>query len=427
MNNAIYTTSQTLSCLKCGKPFASWLQGNTYHAVCPHCSTIFEGYSGTREITNKVFVNRGKPVLDIPFGTIGTIHGVKYLVTGYVVKKEKGTNYTWDEYTLFNPEHGYAWLSVYNGHWMLLKNIDELPLLLKMEDRVLSYKNEVYRLFSKYVSVTQRAAGEFPFLLDISEPNVAEYINPPYILTSERTDYDIVWFHGEYIPSEEIKEGFHLENITVQSGRGVIQPYLAGFRPRALNNILVVLGLLLLIFQLLFYNTAKEETVYNQTFSIADSLIRKEVYTEPFELKYGTKNVEIILSTTVDNAWLYTGVTLVNEKTGDLYDIDIEAEFYHGYSGGESWTEGANWSSKVISSVPEGRYYLIIFPDKYAYYEGDYQITVKRDVPVNSNFFICVAILAIFPAIYYHGKKQFEINRWSQSNYTPPQYEEQDE
>jgi len=33
---------------------------------------------------------------------------------------------------------------------------------------------------------------------------------------------------------------------------------------------------------------------------------------------------------------MYAGVTLVNDKTGESYEVDIEAEYYHGVQDGES-------------------------------------------------------------------------------------------
>jgi hypothetical protein len=164
---------------------------------------------------------------------------------------------------------------------------------------------------------------------------------------------------------------------------------------------------------------AKEEIVFEQTFNITDSLNKKEIYSKPFNLKYGTKNAEIKISTNIDNNWMYSAITLVNEKTGDLYDVDLEAEYYHGYEGGESWSEGSNWVSKVVSQIPEGTYYMIVYPDKPLNMASVYlTVSVIRDVYIFSNGLICIVLLGLFPAFYFYRKDSFEKKRWYNSNYS---------
>jgi hypothetical protein len=116
---------------------------------------------------------------------------------------------------------------------------------------------------------------------------------------------------------------------------------------------------------------------------------------------------------------------LVNEATGIVYDFDLEAEFYSGTEGGESWSEGKGWASKVISQVPEGKYYLILIPKKPDNISSmSLNVSVKRDVDVLSNFLIIVLIIAIFPIYFYVRRNSFEKNRWYNSNFSPYDYDE---
>jgi hypothetical protein len=117
---------------------------------------------------------------------------------------------------------------------------------------------------------------------------------------------------------------------------------------------------------------------------------------------------------------MYTAITLVNETTGDIYDLDLEAEYYHGYDSDGPWSEGASWVSKVVSQVPEGKYFMSIFPQKPDNMQSVHlSISVKRDVFIFSNGIIVFILLALFPIYYYYRQSNFEKDRWYNSDYSP--------
>jgi len=356
--------------------------------------------------------------IDLPLGTSGTIKGIRYLVTGYMRKNENGTNYHWDEYTLFNPVHGAAYLSQYDGHWMFLKELTGLPAT---EEKVARFEGIQYDLYSRYRSKLKTASGEFIYQLSSAESAyVEEYINPPEMLSKERTADNITWYKGEYIQPEDIKSGFEVLTVPARKGVGMIQPFMAKFNSDVFRQLVIFLIVFWGLSQLYFLQSAAEEIVFQQDFNISDSLNKKEIFSKSFDLKHGLSNAEVKLSTNVSNNWMYCAVTLVNEKTGDLYNVDLEAEYYFGYEGGENWSEGSNWVSKVVSSVPEGRYYLIIYSEKPTSMKNAYiTVSVTRDVYIFSNGLIVLILLLAYPVFYFYRKNAFEKKRWYNSNYSP--------
>lgn len=419
MNKETPIKKEQLSCYKCSKPIIYYLGANAYTVVCPSCGTLYDGYSGTLVRQTKVAKSAGEAP-DIPPGSTGTLKGIKYLVTGFIRKTEKGTRYSWQEYTLFNPVHGYATLSEYNGHWTYLTELDDYPAEETYKKSV-KHHGVIYDIYARYKAVTGKVTGEFPYNINLqSEPKVEEFISPPYIVTSEKTNDEQVWFIGEYLAPEVIKSAFALEKMPERVGIGATQPFMAKFRVEAFKNLLIAITVLFGVLHLFFMSTAKEETVFSNAYYVVDSTNKKEIYTKPFDLKYGTKNVEVSLAANVSNNWIYTGVTLVNEATGDRYDVDLDAEYYFGYEDGESWSEGNSKNSKVVSQVPEGRYYLIIYPDKpVGVTTVRIEVNVVRDVPIFSNVLILILVLGIFPAIYFWRRNSFERKRWYNSNYSP--------
>lgn len=403
-------------CSKCNGEFISYLNSNAYSIICSLCGSISNSYFGTLErSTQEVRLSELPSIL--PIGSKGEIKGIPYIVINHVRKKENGTVYFWDEFTLFNPIYGQAYLSVYDGHWMYLKELNAQP---EIKLRIVIFEGEVYDRFAKYKSKIQAASGEFLYDFDADEvPLVQEFIQPPYLLSKETLSTNITWFKGEYILPDEIKSSFKLDNIPERKGVGMIQPFIGKFQKRTMSTVSFFIFVIWSALQFIFYFSAKEETVFSKQYFINDANNRKEIYTSGFELSGGTSNAEIKINTNIDNNWMYSAITLVNEKTGDIYDLDLEAEYYHGYEDGSSWSEGKSWISKVVSKVPDGSYYLIVYPDKPATMNSvDLTVSVTRNVFMFSNGLIILLLLALFPTYYFFRKNSFEQKRWFNSNYS---------
>lgn len=415
-------SSLDFTCKGCKNPLKVFLPSLSYSLVCPHCGIIYENHEGKIIPTTLKFKNGIKPTL--PIGTTGKLKGKKYIITSAVLKKEKGTNYKWEEYTLFNPVHGYANLAQYNGHWTFLETLNEIPEKIS-GDTSYRHAGTQYDLYSKYKSEIISAEGEFSYKIENTYAQVEEYIAPPYILSIEKTGLDYVWFKGEYIVPDDIRNGFNVAGLPPKHEVGAIEPFFSKIHAPTFKNVCLILAALMTLSQFYFHYSSHDETAFMQTFVVTDSLHNKEIITKSFDLKYGTKNVDVKLSANVDNNWAYAGIALVNEANGDLYDLDLEAFYYHGYESGESWSEGIGWQSKVISQVPEGKYHLIITPQKPATMsETRMTVTLTRDVGVMSNFVIVTILLAIFPIYYFKRKDGFEKDRWYNSSYSPYEYDE---
>ncbi len=404
-------------CLKCNYSIHSYLNSSAYCIICPKCGTLYNFYNGTLDKTEEI-VQLPSQAFDIPLGAIAKIKEKQYQVIACLNKLEYGSKYGWREYTLFNPVCGLAYLSEYDGHWIFLTEIAYVPVVI---GRKLQYENVECFLFSKYKVEVDTGLGEFPFHFSHMEiPRNEEYVNGAVMISKEYTTNNITWFKGEYIEPGIIKSAFELKGVPERKGVGVIQPFLGNFKVESLKSVSFILLIIWALAQIYFDIVAKEELVFSDSFQISDSLNKKEIYSKPFMLNYGSANVEIRIETSIDNNWMYTQITLVNEQTGDLYDLDLEAEYYHGYEDGEVWSEGANWVSKVISQIPEGKYYLIIYPQKPDNVQFvNLGISVKRDVFIFSNGFIVLLLIGLYPIFYFLRLENFEKKRWYTSDYSP--------
>jgi hypothetical protein len=139
-----------------------------------------------------------------------------------------------------------------------------------------------------------------------------------------------------------------------------------------------------------------------------------------FELDGRPSSVSVETVANLENQWMFVGYALVNDETGQTFDFGREVSYYHGYEGGESWTEGSTSDAVTVPRVPPGRYFLRIEP------EGDrgsapvsYRVTVVRDVATSLWFFVALGLLAVPPAVTSLRSLAFERRRWQESDHPP--------
>jgi len=71
-----------------------WLSENAYQVVCPHCTTLYSGFSSTLLLIKNFGDNTDKSN-HIALGSNGVLKDIKYRVIGFITKKENGTKYFW--------------------------------------------------------------------------------------------------------------------------------------------------------------------------------------------------------------------------------------------------------------------------------------------------------------------------------------------
>jgi len=406
----------------------------TKNLVCKSCGTlhvikksiVYDGEFRVDEIHKNKFQNSNST---IPTDTKLTLKGIDFEVVG-VLKKAEGNAYTWQEYYLYNAKVGYRFLTEYQGHWTFLEEIDDIKLVKEQShNNKAVYDHDYYRLFSQYHASIKGANGEFPIdLLKVPKTLVKEYILPPFLITSEKGDSKKHWFKGEYLAVEELDEALQRKIRLPESfDVGVLEPYKPKIRFTELMQISVVAVVILLIIQV-YFSTSElvfEKNFYTETINemrtVSSGYDSSKVYISPsFQLKNGNANVEFTLDANVDNNWLETDIVLVNDKTGDEYNVSMGVEFYSGIEDGESWTEGDHETNSLIEKVPEGFYHLEISPSTtFPNLVSNFTLRVHRGVAVYGGFLLILLLLSIYPAISYYQEKTFEYRRWQSSDYSP--------
>lgn len=119
--------SKRFDCTACGGPLVLRAEGVSESLACPHCGAVLDARDARHQVLARYRAKMASAPR-IPVGARGTLRGETLEVVGVQRRAVKyyGVVYAWDEYLLWNPYLGYRWLAESNGHWTLLKTVQDL-------------------------------------------------------------------------------------------------------------------------------------------------------------------------------------------------------------------------------------------------------------------------------------------------------------
>ncbi|MDG4551342.1 MAG: DUF4178 domain-containing protein [Candidatus Contendobacter sp.] len=416
--------AQAFQCPGCGSSLTIRAKGQTETLACGTCGSIIDITDENFRILS-TFKARIKHEPPIPLGARGQFEDTEFEAIGYLRRgvTVEGMDYEWSETLLFQRERGFRWLVEYNGHWSLAQTLAWPPLVTGYgaHGRA-SHQGRTYRHFQTAKARVSYVLGEFYWRVQVGEfCEIRDYIAPPHQLSLELTDKEAIWSRAEYIEPEAVKAAFSLESpLPARIGVGACQPspYEAQ-QPRFRRLRWLFLGALLLG-QAATIVFSSDQRVHQQTFIFSPDTRDKTLTSEPFALSGRDSNLVIRADTNLDNNWIYLDLTLIERDAGAHYSIGREIGYYQGVDEGERWSEGDASDEAVLSEIPAGIYYLSV--------EGELPpssptvtctLTVFRDVPSWSNFFLALLGLLIVPLILRWRARAFERVRWAESDHGP--------
>lgn len=379
------------------------------------------------------FIKKGKDSrndnqLALPLGGVGTIKSIRYEVIGYAVKRDDHES-EWREYVLYNREEGYAFLNEYEGHWIYSREASRAPVLVGYLDYTqFKYEGQRFELYNKYGSKLIDTAGEFPGrAFGATRTRVWEYISPPLMWVAEQDNRErIDYFLAEHIDRDEVLEAFP-GDLPTPVATGALSPPFG--KPKQILKVTFVAAALLLVVHLVMTATSASRDVFTQEYLLPDTaMVNSPLFVTPqFTLPNRRNNLEFTVQAPVTNNWLEMDIEAVNAKTGEEYGISEGVEYYQGYEDGESWSEGSNTSTEVLSDLPAGTYFLRIQASQSptGLHASHFSVQVKHDVPVHSNFYFLLLLLLLWPVITFVRLWTADRSRWYNSDYSPYTYYEE--
>ena len=180
-------------------------------------------------------------------------------------------------------------------------------------------------------------------------------------------------------------------------------------------------AMLLTILQLYFVAASPNKQVYTGSFTFNSRETAKNLVSPSFELPGGPNNLSIEMKSELQNDWMGADIDLVDDRSGKSLGFEQGVEYYSGTDSDGSWSEGSKESNLVLSSVPGGRYHLVIQPaaDPAVPREKSFTIALRMGVATWCNYFAALLLLGLYPVIVCWRGRSFETRRWSESDLSP--------
>jgi hypothetical protein len=406
---------KALTCAACGASLQVRAPGRSVVVACPACGVVLDADHPDVTVI-AAYEQRTKVVPLLPLGARGRIKGDPYEVIGFLVRETviAGETFRWSEYLLYNPGLGYRWLTEYAGHWTLTKTASGAPTL---SDKTVSYLNATYRHFQSATAKVAYVIGEFPWRVTVGEKTkVEDYVDPPRILSYEKTADETTWSIGEYIDGRRVWEAFARPgHPPATSGVGAAQPSPFAAHTRSVWLLLVSFLSAAVLLHLAFAVLSQQRVVYAGHHEYRRGA-PAAVVTQPFELTGRRSNVVVQIATDLRNSWAHFNLALVNVETGAALDFGREIAYYTGHDADGSWSEGGPNDSVYLPSVASARYYLLVEPESDSRSMA-YSVAVRRDVPRPLYLFLALGLLVVPPLVFWYRRHRFEYRRWSESDH----------
>jgi len=423
-----FPLSETIICPHCEKQNIVYHLSDCDYIVCQSCRayavhTVGNEFQFKRTLNKLEFT----PVLKI--GSAGTIDNDEFKVIAYLEKRERGTQYKWREYILFNYQKGYATLSEFDGHWSIIRGKEFFPDLADLSSNYNSsirYLNSDFHLFNKYTPEVIAAVGEFGEDILDTKIKAVEFVAPPLMIVKEKQGNKSNYYLGEYIETKRLAEAFNVDYSLFPSkiGIGAIQPSKYFDRWNSLFTItgLAIIGILLIHLFIGYLKPEKE--LFYESFQLthhqangSDAI--KSFASPSFEITDDFSNLEFYINSAVSDNWLEASMVLVNEKDNHTWEVSKGFEYYSGVEDGESWSEGDRHAEVMLSNIPKGKYHINIYP-----YSGDPNrdilvVKVTANASMWRNTLLTCLALCLYPAYCWYRMRNFEKKRWDNSNYSP--------
>ena len=415
-----------MGCPKCGGTLELRAPDKTERVTCPYCQSLLDVNEGNLKFLHALKPSPSPIGFALDIGAKGSFpnfaDGLELEVIGAMVRSVTfdGIKYFWNEYLLYNPKIGFKWLVQSDNHWSFVESVNtadvEVTEIISGIKPSAKYQGKSFRIFQDSPAYVEHVNGEFYWRVSVGDSvRAADFVRPPLMLSQELTKDEVTWSLGTYLPKKEVEKAFGIDWLPGASNVAPNQPFQSG---GLIKYGFLLLGALLLVSIFMVPLTGIGTTPLNEEFMLdplSGPTASAVKFSQSFNLK-GNSNVRITGLAPVSNSWTELNVDLINQKNSEVEAVTIPIEYYFGFTGGESWSEGGKSSDATISAVPAGEYKLRI--------EGSWKdwqrpmpirVKVEQNVTRGVNFILAFILLSIVPVLTLIRKFSFESRRWSES------------
>lgn len=348
------STVRPLSCPNCGGIVNVRAQGLTVSVLCEHCGSTLDATRPDLQVIARA--NEALKTPQIPLGTRGTLIGRVWEVVGYMERTDE--EIVWAEYLLFNPYEGYAFLVDDGRRFSLGIMLDRLPQsswgAALLDGKGYSRFGQTYPVHVTFV------VGEFYWRVAVGETvDETDFVRPGTMLSCEVYQTERTWTRLDLLDWGVAETAFGIPARRREYSHPA--PHEPSPYKRQLGEAMII-GIVALFTLMVISTFAGGEQQIGQT--TTDAVLdgpEKTVVIRGLDLPSARSRVVVDADAgAIDNAWVDLDYSLTDEKTQDSVDTYGLAEHYSGSDSDGSWTEGDPRPEVSLSSIPGGKYDLVV-------------------------------------------------------------------
>ncbi len=213
---AAQVKTDAIKCPGCGAPLPV-LSPGTERAACRHCNAISD--VKLQQVVARQAQARERPGIELgrrgvlPVADAKGVYNQEWIVLGYVERSTgaMGTDdwFGWQEYLLYNVQHGYRWLVFDEGNFLLITPLAAADVDASRAPVFVRFRNLHFRKRNQQHARVDFVLGEFYWKVEVGETVWAEdFEHGREIISSERTASEINWSHGVIIPTQVVSQAF---------------------------------------------------------------------------------------------------------------------------------------------------------------------------------------------------------------------------
>ena len=204
-----------IKCTNCAAPLDILGGGRVQTITCAYCHSVLDLNDHYKVLAT--FENVPRSLSPFRLGMRGNIKGVEWTIIGWIhYKTAEFPSEEWDEFFLYSPTHGYAWLVYEKEKLFFSKRIRDFDLLTWKEKKPRStfyHKGHYVRKESSYLTYVEYVEGELSWVAKFGDKfRTWDYDGVRYqSINIEKTNEELEVYYTQKLNKRDIYTAFSLE------------------------------------------------------------------------------------------------------------------------------------------------------------------------------------------------------------------------
>lgn len=421
----------SINCTSCGAGLDILGGGRVTTHICTYCGSALDAQHDYAVLEK--YANADRPDSPFRIGTHGRLYGVEWVVIGTLAHREtwQGQVWEWVDHQLFSPTHGYAWLTVEDGHLVFTRRfrgsvnppwISENWVETAENPPVVISRGERFKYLQTSTSKVTFAEGEFTYTPQIGDTTMTiSAMSHDHMLDFSQTGHEREIYRGTYIFAKDGLTAFDLPvDALLPHGVHALQPLVQGPNAGFVLSTGLKAAAFCVVVALVLHFLPGRQVLSPVTIAI-DEL--PQTVTVPIDNT--AKLAGIYLESDVSNSWAYVPLEMTDPQGTALFEAGRSIEYYFGREGNENWTEGSRNASLFFRPSVPGDYELTLYPPETGLWgqqsRAPSRVVISAVQGLSSGLWMLLlgigfGLIALIPAFrrMYHSHRRWAHSDWSE-------------